>query len=245
MLDLGRPIPPGRLAAVFTSSETLLAFQRESIEEAFGAPAYDRYGASEFSVSMTAGPDRRLYVDMEFCIVEIEPEEETDDFIRGPLLVTGLSNEAMPLLRYRIGDTGTLLKRPSDPCRAGMVFESIDGRIEDYAITPDGRAIGRLDHVFKDQTGVAEAQIRQQKPEEILVMVVPTDAWNSACRDKLVRSLRIRLGREIRILIQEVQQIERQGEKFRFVESEVGRLRSTRVHQAGSRERMPQPDGPK
>src|SRR5262249_54222009 len=52
MLDEGRPLAPGRLRACFTSSESLLAFQRETIERAFGAPVFDRYGVSEFCVSM-------------------------------------------------------------------------------------------------------------------------------------------------------------------------------------------------
>ena len=99
LLDAGRPVAPGRFHAVFTSSESLLAFQRESIEAAFGAPVRDRYGVSEFCVSMTECPERRLHVDMEFGIVEVEAEEETDDFVRGPLLVTGLSNDVTPFLR--------------------------------------------------------------------------------------------------------------------------------------------------
>ena len=36
MLDAGRPLPPGRLRACFTSSESLLAFQRDTIDRAFG-----------------------------------------------------------------------------------------------------------------------------------------------------------------------------------------------------------------
>lgn len=53
LLDAGRPLEPGRLKAIFTSSESLLSFQRETIEAGFGAPIFDRYGVSEFVVSMT------------------------------------------------------------------------------------------------------------------------------------------------------------------------------------------------
>ena len=75
----------------------------------------DRYGSSELAVSMASEADNRLYVDHEFCLVEVEPQEETDEYIRGPLLVTGLANPATPLLRYRIGDVATLLKKPDAP----------------------------------------------------------------------------------------------------------------------------------
>ena len=63
-------LQPGRLKAVLTSSESLLAFQRETIEAGFGAPIRDRYGVSEFCVSMTECAEHRLHVDMEFCLVE-------------------------------------------------------------------------------------------------------------------------------------------------------------------------------
>src|SRR5690606_36279064 len=115
MLDAGRPMPRGRLKGVFPSSESLLAFQREVIEEAFGAPIFDRYGTSEFAVSMTGCGEGRLHVDMEFGIVEVESEEETEDYVRGPLLVTGFANDATPFIRYRIGDVGTRSKHAC-PC---------------------------------------------------------------------------------------------------------------------------------
>ncbi len=54
LLAAGRPLARGRLKAVFTSSETVLASQRRAIEAGFGAPLLDRYGASEFAVSMTS-----------------------------------------------------------------------------------------------------------------------------------------------------------------------------------------------
>ena len=63
---------PGKLKAVFTSSESLLAFQRETIEKAFGAPIRDRYGVSEFGASMTECREGLLHVDMEYCIVEVQ-----------------------------------------------------------------------------------------------------------------------------------------------------------------------------
>ena len=64
---------------------------------------------------------------MEFCIVEVEVAEETEDYVRGPILVTGLANNATPFLRYRIGDVGTRLKG-SCPCgRPGDVFLDVDG----------------------------------------------------------------------------------------------------------------------
>ena len=224
MLDAGRPLPKRRFRAVFTSSESLLAFQRRTIEEAFEAPVRDRYGTSELAVSMTACTENNLHVDMEFCIVEVEPEEETDEWVRGPLLVTGLANDATPFLRYRIGDVGTRSKRPCPCGRAGDVFLAVDGRLEDYAITPDGRWIGRLDHIFKDQLDVAEAQILQETPAAIEVLVVPRPSWNDAAERGLLKEIRSRLGDEIRVDLRLTEEIPREPNgKFRAVKSKVGR----------------------
>jgi phenylacetate-CoA ligase len=227
LLDAGRPLPKGRLKAVFTSSETVLASQRRAIEAAFGAPLYDRYGASEFAVSMTGCEAGNLHVDMEYGIVEVEPQEETAEWVRGPLLVTGFANLATPFIRYRIGDIGTRRKQRCPCGRAGDVFESVDGRIEDYVVTPDGRFVGRLDHVFKNLTDIAEAQILQIALDRILVYVVPQPSFDEASERALLRELRARLGNEIAVQVERVTSIARQPNgKLRAVKSLIAGRRS-------------------
>jgi phenylacetate-CoA ligase len=194
------------------------------IEEAFAAPIYDRYGTSEFAVSMTGCTEQHLHVDMEFGIVEVEVQEESDDSVRGPLLVTGFGNDATPFIRYRIGDVGTRSKYPCACGRPGDVFLDVDGRIEDYVVTPDGRWVGRLDHIFKEQLDVAEAQILQERPDVIEVLVVPRATFGARAEEALRKEIRTRLGEAIRIEVRLVDAIarERNG-KFRAVKSSVGR----------------------
>ena len=225
LLEAGRPLPKGRLAAVFTSSESLLAFQRETIEAGFGAPVRDRYGVSEFCVSMVGCESNCLHVDMEFGIVEVDVEEESEDWVRGPLLVTGFAQEATPRFRYRIGDVGTRSKHACPCGRPGDVFLDVDGRIEDYVATPDGRLVGRMDHVFKDQHQVAEAQILQQDARKVEVLLVPHGAWQAETERSVIKELRSRLGEEIEIRIRVVDAIAREPNgKFRAVKSAVGRI---------------------
>ena len=225
LLEAGRPLEPGRFAAVFTSSESLLAFQRETIEKAFSAPVRDRYGATEFCVSMSECPEQRLHVDMEFCIVEVEPLEETEEYVAGPLLITGLAHDATPLFRYRIGDAGTRARKPCPCGRPGDSLLKVDGRIEDYVLTPDGRLIGRLDHAFKELLEVAEAQILQKAKDVIEVLVVPRADYTTTSERHLLKELRSRLGEEIAIDIRVVNSIPREPNgKFRAVKSQVGSI---------------------
>jgi phenylacetate-CoA ligase len=232
MLDMGMPLPPGRLKAVFTSSESLLAYQRSAIEEAFAARVWDRYGTSEFAVSMTACAAGNLHVDMEFCIVEVEAQEETDQYVRGPLLVTGLAGHATPFIRYRIGDVGTRLKQGCSCGRPGDVFSDIDGRNEDFVVTPDGRAVGRLDHIFKSQRSVLEAQILQDSKEAIEVLFVPAAGFDERDEAHLRAEIRARLGAEIHVDLTPVSLIRRERNgKFRAVKSRIGH--SLRVSSPG------------
>lgn len=225
LIEAGRPFPPGRLKAIFPSSESLLSFQRETIEEGFGAPVRDRYGVSEFVVSMTECAEGRLHVDMEFCIVEVDVEEEDETSETGPLLVTGLAPQATPRFRYRVGDVGTRAKTPCPCGRVGDSFFDVDGRIEDYVVTPDGRYVGRMDHVFKKQLDVDEAQILQETPASIEVLVVPRSTFSEATEREIERDFRQRLGAEIGIVIRRVDAIPRESNgKFRAVKSAVGRV---------------------
>ena len=140
-------------------------------------------------------------------------------------MVTGLSNDATPLFRYRIGDSGTRLKKPCECGRAGDVFLDVDGRNEDFVMTPDGRLIGRLDHIFKKQVDILEAQIRQDSKEALEVLLVPDEGFSEKSENQLVAEIRKRLGDEIHIDIRQVETIarERNG-KFRAVKSNIGRL---------------------
>jgi phenylacetate-CoA ligase len=223
MLEAGRPLEKGRLKAVFASSESLLAYQRETIESAFGTAVWDRYGSSEFAVSMTACSEQNLHVDMEFCIVEVEPQEETDEYVTGSLIVTGLANDVTPFLRYRIGDTGTRLKSACPCGRPGDVFLDVDGRNEDFVMTPDGRLVGRLDHIFKAQLHVVEAQILQETRDSIEVVFVPDYDFDSKREKDLLHEIRTRLGQEIQVRLTPVEWIPREPNgKFRAVKSKIG-----------------------
>jgi phenylacetate-CoA ligase len=225
MIDAGRCLEPGHLTAVFTSSESLLAFQRETIERAFGAPVRDHYASTEHIVSMTACRENMLHVDMEFGIVEVEPSEETDDWVRGPLIVTGLGHPAAPMIRYRIGDVGTKLKRACPCGREGDAFLDIDGRIEDYVLTPEGRLVGRMDHVFKGRFDIAEAQIIQTEKNRLQVLVIPGSEFDENSVINVRRAFHGLVGTAMQVDIQTVDEIprERNG-KFRAVKSTVARL---------------------
>ena len=223
-IELGTAAP----GAVFTSSETLLDFHRDVIGRATQAPVVDRYGNAELCVSAVQCNEGRYHVDTEFCVLEIDPHEESEDWVRGEVIATGFANRAMPLLRYRTGDVATLRKRSGCACgRARPVIEQIDGRIEDYVITADGRRVGRMDHVFKNALHVKEAQIHQARRGAITVLLVPRAGFDETARTALGREFALRLGSDTKVEFELVDAIPRlPNGKFRAVVSSLveGRL---------------------
>jgi len=100
------------------------------------------------------------------------------------------------------------------------VFLDIDGRIEDYVVTPEGRLVGRMDHVFKGHFDVVEAQIIQTTRGALTVRVVPSSSFDEGSAAALRRDFWSLLGSSMEIEIEVVDRIEREANgKFRAVKS--------------------------
>lgn len=205
-----------RPRAVFTASETLSDFQRVAIERAFGAKVFNWYGNTEMACNIVECAAGDLHYRTDYGLLEL-----LDD---GTMICTGLNNRAMPLVRYRVGDRATA---KTGTCSCGCAFpliERIEGRVEDYVRTPDGRFIGRLDHLFKDAHHVREAQIVQMKLDELVLRVVRSAGYSADDEKIILAEARQRLGNSIRVRFEYVDAIERTAAgKFRFIVSQLPR----------------------
>jgi phenylacetate-CoA ligase len=212
ILDHGAAAPQPR--AVFTASETLLDFQRVVIEEAFGTKAFNWYGTTEFTNNIVECAQGSLHQRLDYGVLELVGN--------GTMIATGLNNRAMPLIRYKVGDDATY-REGTCPCACAFpLIERIEGRVEDYVHTPDGRLVGRLDHLFKDVQHVREAQVVQTQLDELVLRIVRTDGFNKKDEQILLGEARQRLGGTIRIRFEFVDNIPRTAAgKFRFIISEL------------------------
>lgn len=216
-LDTFRP------RAVMTDSETVLGSQRQCIEEHFGCRVYDSYGSAELAFSARQCEQGGYHLDAEIGIVEIIRDGENigPDNI-GRVVCTGLMNYAMPLIRYDVGDMASLSDEKC-PCGRDLpLIHSIEGRVEDIIVTPEGRKVGRLDPVFKEVRNVLEAQIVQESPENVIVNVVRSENYTDTDSCDLKDALRRRLGLKVKIRLVFIDQIPRtKAGKFRFAVSRV------------------------
>jgi phenylacetate-CoA ligase len=213
------------LKSVYTASETLLDYQRKSIEDSFQVKVFNWYGNSEMCANIVECELGELHLKLEHSFVEIlnDKNEEAKPGEEGRLVCTGFGNYAFPLIRYDIKDIVRLSKNQKSKCgRGGIIIEEIIGRVEDYVVTPDGRYIGRLDHIFKDSVNVREAQLIQKDVNELLIRIVPEKGYSSEDEKKIFDEVKLRLGSSMRIRIEYVDKIEREKNgKFKFVINEV------------------------
>jgi phenylacetate-CoA ligase len=219
MAEQGLTIP---LKAVFTTSETLEPRQRELIEEVFGCKVFDYYGQAERVVAIHTCEHGSYHVLPEYGIAEFLPVPGVDQRDVYELVGTGLHNLAMPLLRYRIGDT-VELSREKCPCgRAYPTAKAIVGRRDNYLVTPSGALIGRLDHVFKGARHIVEAQMVQEVVDRVEVRIVPDSRFDSSDAEFVRRKLQERVGSRMQVTIKVVDRIPRSKTgKFRAVVSKV------------------------
>jgi len=204
-------------------AETLLPHQRRAMHKAFGGKIIDQYGASEQCGNISDCEKGRYHVDMEFGHIEFLPLEGNVSNI-SRIICTGFWNDAMPLIRYDIGDIATLPTQ-NVVCSCGrksQIVEKIDGRIESYIITPDGRQAGRLDFIFKDSKYIEEAQFIQHEISTVTIKIVRSKGYSSTHEKELLADLRTYLGSDIRIEIEYVSDILRTSNgKFRQIVSTV------------------------
>lgn len=209
---------------VVTASETLLGHQRNSIEKAFGCKLLMWYGNTEMVANIVECPNGNLHLKHEYSYVEFlnDNDEPVQAGHEGRMVCTGFGNYAMPLIRYEIGDVAVLMDKECSCGRGGILLERIVGRIEDYIVTPDGRLVGRLDHLFKDSLNVQEAQLVQLIPEKLTIRLVKRSGYSIEDEKLILLEARNRLGKNIGIEFDYVSNIPRtKNGKFKFIISDV------------------------
>lgn len=219
----------GRLPmrAVFTSSETLHAVQKETIREAFGCEVFDFYGHAErtiFAAECEAHAGKHLAEEFGYTEVVDEDGRPVPEGEVGFLVGTSLHNHAMPMLRYRTGDLSALVREPCECGRTLLRIRDVATKAEDIVVTPDGRMISPsvLTHPFKPFDQILRSQLIQDRPDHLLVKVVAGAEFTPAHERELCARLAERLGEGIALDVVRVDDIprERSG-KFRWVISQV------------------------
>ena len=214
-------VKPG---GIISTSMLLHQYQRAVIEEVFHTPVTNRYGCEEVSlIASECETHDGLHLNSDSVYCEATPGQGST-----PMLVTDLSNYAMPLLRYQVGDMVVPASGGRCSCGRGLpMIRSIEGREADYVLTPTGRLVSGIsltENFALHIAGAEQVQIVQETTDFLRLRVVPGREFGDRSRRQISDMLAATFEGSMRHEVELVDAIpqERSG-KYRFCISEVAR----------------------
>jgi len=160
------------------TAELLTENNRKILEESFGIPVINEYGASEVGIIGFDSPSgKMLFSDETLTVDSISIDSNNYE----NLIVTNLNNKAMPFIRYNIGDLVTINDNPEK--NQNKIISNIIGRQNDMICLPDGRKlpgfsiVKPFDYLLFENTypflnKITEFIFRQNNDNEIILDLV-------------------------------------------------------------------------
>ncbi|AGC76496.1 phenylacetate-CoA ligase [Nonlabens dokdonensis] len=156
------------LKICIVTSEMLFPDDRLLLEEWLGIPVVNEYGASEIGLIAMQNSKGDFEVNQQNLFVEIvdENNQPLQDGVVGRILITDLFNKAHPMIRYEIGDLGSLETLENGT----RILKELQGRTSDIARLPSGKVIPGLTFyyvtkkIIKDEIEILEFVVIQKKP---------------------------------------------------------------------------------
>lgn len=217
------------IKAIMTSSEILPKEHREKINRAFGGEKiFDQYGSREIYIAAECNKHNGYHIHSEVVFVEVvdsngnwcKPGET------GRVLLTDLSNHAFPFLRYENGDLASL--ENDEQCSCGMWLpriKNIQGRVADVLVLKDRIIIApTIVTILSDMRGIKAYQLRQDKIDEIELILVPDDNYSSDYEKYIRGAIEEMLGGQATLTITHVNEIKiPESGKRQYIVSSISR----------------------
>ena len=179
-----------RPTSVITSAEKLIEPRRRDIEEAFGCQVYDYYGSREIgAIAAECDHHSGYHISAENVVLEfVRDGEHVSPGEQGEIVATNLRNFGMPLIRYRIGDTGILSDEMCGCGRGLPVMKSIEGRVSQFVsmfdrdankVIPLLAAGPGIIAKAMDQVPVEDFRVLQEDLAKITILIVPKQGFSA------------------------------------------------------------------
>jgi len=128
-----------KFKAVIVTGEMIFDWQRKIIKQAFGCPVVNEYGCTEVGIIAIECPMGGMHIMSDALFVEFIKNDTVSNLRE--IVVTELNNFYSPLIRYKVGDKGTL-SNSLCPCGRGFpVMASIKGRSDEFIVFPNGKKV--------------------------------------------------------------------------------------------------------
>lgn len=216
-----------RPKGIISTCMVLHGFERETIERVFGCRVTNRYGCEEVSLIACECPEGNMHLNCDTLIVEfIRDGKPVQPGEPGAIVVTDLTNYGMPFIRYKVGDVGIPSAKTSCPCGCTYpIMDSLEGRVADYVVTPDGNYISGIsltENFAMHLPGVKQMQIVQEKIDFLVFRIVKGESFSEQTVADINRLAKERFGNRIFWQIEYVDTIQSESSgKYRFCISKL------------------------
>jgi phenylacetate-CoA ligase len=175
--------PAESIQSVLAVSEQLTPGMRRHIARSFGASIQQNYGLNEIGLVAVRCEAGRYHVHTEHCHVEIldDAGKHVEPGKTGRIIVTSLTNTAMPLLRYDTGDVAEAVDADCPCGRTLPAFGDVTGRYSRIAFLPEGTLglVGMLSTAIEEMPapharGLRQIQIHQYRDNRFELRVAAT-----------------------------------------------------------------------
>lgn len=192
-----------------TSSENFTLEQRSLMEKAFNCRVFDQYGSAESVIFASECEFGVKHVSPEYGVLEVlNTSGEIKSEGEGEFIVTTLLNDAMPLIRYKIGDLGKIRLANCKCGRETPIIESLHGK-SGAVIVSEGKRVptAALAIAFEYIEEIKNAQIIQNDANKIIVKLSVKPGFAKEQEDFMRWELQKMLGNNLTIEVQYVDEI--------------------------------------
>ena len=215
MTDLG-------IKVAFVTSERLYDEQRSTISEVFGCKVANGYGGRDAGFIAHECPEGNMHLTADDIVVEIVDEQGQvlPAGQAGEIVVTHLSTNDFPFIRYRTGDIGVLGSTACECGRGLPILQDIQGRSTDFVVASDGTVMHGLSliYILRDLPGVKAFKVIQESRALTRVLIVTENGFPPNASQQVIDGIKRRLGQDVSVVVELVDNIaaEKSG-KFRYI----------------------------
>ena len=208
------------LNAIFTTSEQLTPQSRKAIEEAFGKPVYDMYGANDGGILTCECEEHNGY---HINTLNCQVENMKNEHGMCEIMLTNLSSYSFPFVKYRVGDLG---KVENEPCKCGLPWPRIvelKGRTRDLIKLPSGGAIHGVyfNNIFYRFVQIDGYRIVQLKDYSIEIHLhLKDDNLFESTSAEIIAFIKASMP-ELKITVVKMPEFNPTNAKFKLIESYV------------------------
>lgn len=212
---------------VVTTAETLHSHQRGCIENFFNCKVINEYGCSETGPIASECSEGNLHINMENVLVEFI-EYDTYEKEGAEIILTNLNSFSMPILRYKIGDTGQLLKEKCPCGRNSEIMNFNAGRVVGTVVTTKGHFVSGgvfcyiAFDIIEKYKGIKDFRVVQKQKNKIEITLSKDTNFNNNILNLFTSKIKEILGRDMKIeyIFKDEIPLEKSGKRL-FVHSEL------------------------